>query len=55
MVNIATLKLSYIAGQYRLHLPKAFVEDSAFPFKPGEELTMKIQEGRVVMEKAMKE
>jgi hypothetical protein len=34
------------------HLEKAFVEDSAFPFKPDEPLLVKIDKNRIILEKA---
>jgi hypothetical protein len=40
------------ATRHTIYLEKAFVEDSAFPFKPDEPLTVKIDKNRLVIEKA---
>jgi hypothetical protein len=34
-----------------INLPAEFVQDNAFPFKVGEELIARIEEGKVIIEK----
>jgi hypothetical protein len=38
--------------QMVLYVPKDLVKDSQFPFKAGQDLTMRIEGGRVILEKA---
>ena len=37
--------------RHSIFLEKAFVEDSLFPFKPGENLTVKIDKNRLIITK----
>ena len=51
MVNQAKVKLYGSQSRHSINLPSDFVRDSAFPFKVGEELVAKIEDGKVVIEK----
>jgi len=42
----------YVSGRHSINIPSEFVRDSAFPFKPLEELVARIDGKRVVIEKA---
>jgi hypothetical protein len=45
----ATGKKTY---RHSIFLEKAFVEDSLFPFKPGDDLIVKIEADRLIITKA---
>ena len=49
MVNQAKVKLYGSKSRHSINLPSEFVRDSAFPFKVGEELVARIEEGKVVI------
>jgi hypothetical protein len=51
MVNTASVKLYEVKGRHSINLPSVFVKDSAFPFKVGEDLIAKIEDGKVVIGK----
>lgn len=51
MTNQAKVKLYGSKSRHSINLPSEFVRDSAFPFKVGEELVARIEEGKVVIEK----
>lgn len=51
MVNQAKVKLYAVKSRHSINLPSEFVRDSAFPFKPNDSLMMKIQGGKVIIEK----
>jgi hypothetical protein len=51
MVNQAKVKLYGSKSRHSINLPSDFVRDSAFPFKVGEELVARIDDGRVIVEK----
>ena len=51
MVNQAKVKLYEVKSRHSINFPSDFVRDSVFPFKPGEELVAKIEDGKVVIEK----
>lgn len=38
-------------SRHSINLPSDFVRDSAFPFKVGEELTTRIESGKIIIEK----
>ena len=46
------VKIYVSKGRHSINLPTEFVRDSAFPFKPLEELVARIDEKRIVIEKA---
>lgn len=51
MVNQAKVKLYGSKSRHSINLPSDFVRDSAFPFKIGEELVARIEEGKIIIEK----
>lgn len=54
MVDTARVKIYAVKSRHSINLPSEFVRDSAFPFKAGEDLTAKIEDGRIVIEKSDK-
>ena len=52
MTAHAKVKIYVSKGRHSINLPSELVRDSAFPFKPLEELIARIDGGRVVIEKA---
>jgi hypothetical protein len=53
MVSQAKVKMYEVGSRHTINLPSEFVRDSAFPFQPKEELTAKIQDDKVIIEKAV--
>ena len=53
MVSQANVKLYGSKSRHSINLPSDFVRDSAFPFKVGDELMAKIEEGKVIIEKRL--
>ena len=53
MVSQAKVKLYGSKSRHSINLPSDFVRDSAFPFKVGEELVARIENGKVVIEKKL--
>lgn len=51
MTNQANVKLYAYKSRHSINLPSDFVRDSAFPFKVGEELVARIEDGKVIIEK----
>ena len=51
MVNQAKVKLYEVKSRHSINLPSDFTKDSAFPFKPNEQLTAKIVGKKIVIEK----
>ena len=51
MTAQAEVKIYLSKGRHSINLPTGFVRDSAFPFKPLEELVARIDGKRVVIEK----
>lgn len=51
MVNKAKVKLYEVKSRHSINFPSDFVRDSAFPFKPGEELIAKIEGEKIIIEK----
>jgi len=51
MVNHAKVKLYAVKSRHSINLPSDFVRDSAFPFSPNDNLKMKIDGKRIVIEK----
>jgi hypothetical protein len=47
----ATTKINRVGSRHSIYLQKGLVEDSAFPFKPGESLLIKIVGNKLVIEK----
>lgn len=52
MVIQATIKIYKVDSRHSIYLPKDFINDSAFPFKPREKLIAKIENKKVIIEKA---
>ncbi|MGA2460357.1 MAG: hypothetical protein ABSF82_02935 [Candidatus Bathyarchaeia archaeon] len=51
MVNQAGSKIYRSKGRHSLYLPSSIVGDDRFPFKVGEELMVRIEGERLVVEK----
>jgi hypothetical protein len=51
LVNQTTTKILKVGSRHTVYLEKAFVEDSAFPFKPDELLSVRIDKNKLVIEK----
>jgi len=51
MVIQTKVKLYGSKSRHSINLPSDFVRDSAFPFKVGDELMARIEEGKVVIER----
>ena len=47
-------KMYSSSGRHSIYVPARLVNDSVFPFKLGEKLMIRIEENRVVVEKAKK-
>jgi hypothetical protein len=54
MVNRASVKIYAVKSRHSINLPSEFVRDSAFPFRPNEELIARIDGNRIVIEKPLK-
>jgi len=52
MVIETTIKIYKVDSRHSIYLPKDFINDSAFPFKPKEKLIAKIENNKIVIEKA---
>jgi hypothetical protein len=55
MVDKAKVKMYKVGSRHSINLPSDFVNDSAFPFKPKEELVARIEDRKIVIEKAKRE
>lgn len=54
MVDRVKVKIYAFRSRHSINLPSEFVRDSAFPFKPNEELLAKIEGNKLVIEKLKK-
>jgi hypothetical protein len=54
MVDRIRVKIYEFKSRHSINLPSEFVRDSAFPFKPNEELSARIDDNRIVIEKLKK-
>ena len=54
MVSKAKVKLYEYKSRHSINLPGEFVNDSAFPFKPKEELIARIEGNKIIIEKVLK-
>ncbi len=54
MVDRAKVKIYEVGSRHSINLPMDFVNDSAFPFKPKEELTARIDGGKIIIERFRK-
>jgi len=53
MVRESITKINKVGSRHTLYLQKALVEDSMFPFKPGEPLVIRIEGDKLVIERAV--
>ena len=51
MVNEAKIKIYKVGSRHSINLPSSFVTDSIFPFKPNEELIIKIEGSKLIIRK----
>jgi len=54
LVRQATTKINEVGSRHTIYLQKSLVEDSAFPFRSGELLIIKIESDRLVVERVGK-
>lgn len=52
MVREVKTKIYKVGSRHTLYLQKDLVEDSAFPFKPNEEVNIKIEADGLLIEKS---
>ncbi|WP_424026516.1 hypothetical protein [Methanoregula sp.] len=51
MVNLVRVRMYEVKSRHSINFPSEFVRDSAFPFKPGDDLRAKIEDGKIIIEK----
>ena len=51
MVNEAKIKIYKVGSRHSVNLPSSLVTDSLFPFKPNEQLTIRIEKSKLVISK----
>ena len=51
LVNEAKVKMYKVGSRHSINLPSAFVTDSTFPFRPNEELVIRIDGKRIILQK----
>lgn len=51
LVNEAKAKMYKVGSRHSINLPSALVTDSTFPFKPNEELTVRIDGKKITIQK----
>ncbi len=51
MVDKIIVKIYKVGSRHSINLPSGLVTDSAFPFKPNEELIARIEGKRVILER----
>lgn len=49
VVSETNTKIAKVGSRHTIYLEKAFVEDSAFPFKPDEPLKVKVEGSKLVV------
>ena len=52
MVAQTKTKILRVGSRHTIYLEKSFVEDSAFPFKPGESIAIRVDGKRLIVERA---
>jgi hypothetical protein len=52
MVKETRSKIYKVGSRHTIYLQKELVSDSAFPFKPNDEVVIKIENDRLAVEKA---
>ena len=55
MVDKVQVKIYKVGSRHSINLPSSLVTDSAFPFKPNEDLTARIEAKRIIIEKKLKQ
>lgn len=53
MVKDSKTKIYRVGSRHTIYLQKDLVNDSAFPFKPNEAITIKIEDGGLSIEKSL--
>jgi len=53
VVSQTRTKIVKVGSRHTIYLEKAFVEDSSFPFKPDEYLSIRIDKNRLIVEKGL--
>ena len=51
MVNQTSIKIYKVGSRHSINLPSAFVTDSAFPFKANEDLRIRIDGKKLIIER----
>jgi hypothetical protein len=51
MVKESHTKIHQVGSRHTIYLQKILVEDSAFPFKPGEPLVVRIDGDKLIIER----
>jgi antitoxin component of MazEF toxin-antitoxin module len=54
MVKETKTKMYKVGSRHTIYLPKDFINDSTFPFRPGEELVITIENNKLIVERPMK-
>lgn len=54
MVGQAKTKINRVGSRHTIYLRKDLIDDSSFPFKVGEELVVRIEGDRLIIEKESK-
>jgi hypothetical protein len=52
VVSQTKTKIAKVGSRHTIYLEKAFVEDSSFPFKPDEFISIRIDKNRLIIEKS---
>ncbi len=52
MVAQTKTKILRVGSRHTIYLEKSFVEDSAFPFKPNEPISVRVEGKKLIVEKA---
>ena len=51
MVSQTRTKIAKVGSRHTIYLEKSFIEDSSFPFKPDEYLSIRIDKNKLIVEK----
>ena len=51
MVSQSKTKINRVGSRHTIYLRKALVDDSAFPFKVGEPLIVRIEDDKLIIER----
>ncbi len=54
MVKETKTKIYKVGSRHTIYLQKDLISDSAFPFRPDEELVIKIEDDKLIVEKSVK-